>query len=435
MPHLIHRTFAALAVMTTAGCDTVAEITFHNEQLVEVAVQGAVSPRCSSSENVDFLLRMTILTSRDRRLAPGMRFSAMQAPIVPGENFAADNFLFSNGWLFALDADGQDKTCAVAADCREGESCLPLTDMDLDDYYYAPARYCVIPTMLHVSGPPRFHHYRELALSENPSVTSDNANGRTIAFILDNSSSLDGSQQDGIPNDTLATDPYQYRRVGLTAFLEALSVSQEQSPLFEFSAHFANGAGTGGVFVPSETWIKTIGQFKAQVLDKFPTPSGLSPIYEAALMSLEHAIQHGNASYTRALVAFTDGSPSSDTSLAAFQSALGASGQTPLHWIDLQPDGQPPYLPYAARVAQQCGSYYYIGQAAQIPPIMRRIALNTESYWDLNIALSAKPTAGQGYRLATDFAVTLGDMAVYYAAQRKLNNQAVEDDRLFILLP
>jgi len=421
--------------MTAAGCDTVAEITFHNEQLVEVAVQGVVSSRCSSAEGADFALRMTILTSRDRRLEPGMRFSDMQAPIVPGENFVADNILFSDGWLFAVDADGQDRTCASASDCRERESCLPLAGLGLDDYYYAPAQYCVIPTTISLLSAPRFHHYRELTLSENSSVTSDNANGRTIAFILDNSSSLNGSQLDGVPNDMLATDPYQYRRVGLTAFLEALSVSQVQSPLYEFSAHFANGAGMGGVFVPSETWIKTIGQFKAQILDKYPTPSGLSPIYEAALMSLEHAMQHGNAAYTRTLVAFTDGPPSSDTSLAAFQSMLGASGQTPLHWIDLQPDGHPPYLSYAARVAQQCGSYHYIHQPTQIPPIMRRIALNTESYWDIAISLSTKPMAGQGYRLATDFTIRLGDMAVHYAAQRKLSNHAVEDDRLFILLP
>jgi len=422
-----------LSVVLLCGCDTVAEISFDNEQVIEIAPQGLVSSKCDAFDGADAVLRFNVLTSLDKRLVPGHHLSNMEEGILPGKTFAASNIQFSEAWLFEVGSDGNDVTCTSASDCTQGASCLSVDQMGLSEYYYAPGTYCVVPANIKIIGQPQFVHYSAAPIDAE-GVVSQNLNGRSISFMFDNSATLDGSDVDGAANDETASDPWQYRRVGLSSFFDALTYDGV-SGAYEFSMHFANGVGSNGVYAATSRWLKTIAQWKANVMDKFPTPSGASPIWEAVLASAEMLIDSANTAYSRTLVAFTDGAPneSSAESKNEFVKRIGSSTTVGLSWLDYTPEGTGPTYSYAESVALQCGSYYHFHAASQIPVIMRRLALATESWWDIGISFGADLESGHLYKLATLFVVTAGDGAASFAAQRKLDNQAVLDERFVVV--
>ncbi len=422
-----------LSAVLLCGCDTVAEISFDNEQIIEIAPQGLVSNACDAFEGADAVLRFNVLTSLDKRLVPGHHLANMEDAILPGKTFSASNIQFSDAWLFEVGSDGNDISCTHADECTKGASCLTIDQLGLNDYYYAPGAYCVVPAHIQVVSEPRFVHY-SAAPVEADGVISQNMNGRTISFMFDNSATLDGSDYDGAANDDKASDPWQYRRVGLSTFFEALNYNGG-SGSFEFSMHFANGVGSNGVYAMTTHWLKSIAQWKANVMDKFPTPSGASPIWEAVLASADMLINMANTAYSRSLIVFTDGAPneSSAESKSEFVKRISASTTLALSWLDYTTEGTGPTYSYAESVALQCGSYYHFHSASQIPVIMRRLSLATESWWDIGISLGADLESGHLYRLATLFVVTAGDGAASFAAQRKLENQVVLDERFIVV--
>lgn len=430
MSHMRRIMLCALA-MTIAGCDTVAEISFDNEQVMALLPLGFVSPVCDDFGDADAVFRFNAKTSLDHRVVPGKRLVGMESEIMPGSTFGAENVLFSDAWAFEVGADGEDVTCAADAECGQGK-CLSVEQMGLTSYYYAPKRYCVVPLAPGVTAAPRFSHYRDV-LAEGEGVVSQNMNGRSIAFVMDNSATLDGSDRDGTAQDAYATDPYQYRRVGLNAFMEALSEG-EQGP-YEFSTHFANGVGNDGVYDVASSWFRTIAQWKAGVLNKYPTPSGASPIWEAADAALTRLIDQANTAYSRTMVVFTDGAPNDSVgdAYASFDQKLSTPAAIALSWIDYTVEGVSPTRQYAESVAKQCGTYFHFNAADQIPRVMSRIAYATEAWWDVGISLGARLETGKLYRVAANVVLSLGNGAARFEAQRKLENAVVIDDRLFIV--
>lgn len=416
-----------------AGCDTVAELSFDNEQVIDLEPLGFVGTSCASFEGVDTVLRFNVMTSLDARLEPGMQLAGMEGTVLPGVSFGAQNIQFSDSWLFEVDADGSDVTCETATTCQTGASCLTPDEMGLSNYYYAPKRYCVFPVVAEVVGAPTYTHYREVPVVAD-GVTSLNRSGRTVGFVMDNSATLDGSAVDGSANDDVATDPWQYRRVGLTKFFETLTLGQEAGP-FEFSAHFANGVGIDGVYDASSAWLRTVAQWDSAVMDKFPTPSGASPIWEAAQAGIMKIIDKANTAYARSLVVFTDGAPNEGAEAAhmAFMKGVQSATGLGLSWLDYAVEGQGPVRAYADAVALQCGSYYYFNTASQIPQIMHRVSLATAGWWDIGLTLGVKPASGKLYRLATTVVVSLGDGAASFEAQRKQKNEVIMDDRLVLV--
>ena len=421
------------------GCDTTAELTFEDEQIIELVPQGMVSKNCmvlDAETEADEVFRFSVITSFNAHLTPGERYSALGQPLIPGENFYAKDVTFSNSWFFVTDTASEDKTCTSAEDCPTGASCLSAEEMGLSQYYYAnTGKFCVYAAEIEVTSTPAFTHYKTQVLSDNDSVFSDNAQGRTIAFMLDNSASLDGSQLTGIPDPETATDPWQYRKVGLNQFMDGLAMTEDTKPKYEFSAHFANGTGSQGVYDISPAWMHTEEVWNATVMNKYPTPSGYSPIWETAIDAIQKIQDKSTASYTHAMIAITDGMPNegTDESFVEFSRLMKVSQNTALSWLDYEPASQPPYTRYAEMTALGCGSYYLFDNAAQIPQIMRQIALNSESHWDVAIKYSIELPEETTYRLATDIVVKVGNSAVTYSAQRTNNAQnETMDNRLVI---
>ena len=77
----------ALIVMCL-GCDTVAELTFQQEQLLEVVAQGFVDAHCIEDSSIDAGFRFGVLTSFDDRMTPGRRYSVLGDVLTPGENLS-----------------------------------------------------------------------------------------------------------------------------------------------------------------------------------------------------------------------------------------------------------------------------------------------------------------------------------------------------------
>ena len=417
----------------SVGCDTVAELSFDNEQVIDLEPLGFVGTACAPFEGADAVLRFNVLTSLNARFEPGMTLAGMEGPVLPGVSFKADNVQFSEAWLFEIDETGKDVTCDSVEDCEEGATCVTPAQMGLGEFYYAPSKYCVFPVVPSLVASPRYTHYREVPV-EAEGVTSLNRNGRTVSFVLDNSATLDGSGLDGMANDAIATDPWQYRRVGLTRFFEALLLGNAAGP-FEFSAHFANGIGQNGVYDASSAWLRTVAQWNNAVMDKYPTPSGASPIWEAGAAALKKMIDKANTAYSRTLVVFTDGEPNEssqdahDEFIKMVQSANGLG----LSWLDFSAADAGPVRAYADAVALQCGSYFYFNTASQIPQIMQRVAFSTAGGWDVGITLGVRLETGKIYRLATTMVVSVGDGAASFVAQRKQENEVIVDDRLVLV--
>ena len=64
---------------------------------------------------------------------------------------------------------------------------------------------------------------------------------------------------------------------------------------------------------------------------------------------------------------------------------------------------------------------------------MRRLALATESWWDIGVRFGATLPKGRLYRIATTIVVSVGDGAAQFEAQRKLVNEQIIDDRLVVM--
>ena len=397
---------------------------------MEMSVQGFVASACGGSENADARLRWSVITSFDRRLTPGRRYASFGDVLTPGENFKSSHVAFVNSWFFVVDTAGSDVSCTSSESCPTGASCLTADEMGLSAYYYSPSRFCVYPTEVSVLSDPTFTHFREDFQTDNARVMSDNALGRSIGFILDNSSTWDGSTNSGVVDASSATDPWEYRKVGLNDFMDGLAMTEESSPRYEFSAHFANGSGENGVYEASSTWMRSIAQWNAKVMSQYPTPSGGSPIWETANAAVEKMTGEANASYTHALVALTDGAPNAGTEdvLTQFRTRLMATGRIALHWLELTLDDV--HAPYAEIVKLGCGTHYIFDNPVFFSKIMRHIAINSESHWDVDVSFSASLPENQTYRLATTIVVTLGNSAVSYEAQRMNDEAETLDYRL-----
>lgn len=420
------------AAAAMGGCDTVAELTFEEEQLVEAVVQGLADAHCGAPDD-DAVLRFSVVTSQDARMTPAKRYGVLQEPLAPGENFTADDILFGNSWIFVVDrATGRDMACASASDCPKGASCATPDEMGLGSYYYAPGRVCAYATDISVDHAPQFTHFRRNPMPENDSVHTMEKLGRAVAFMIDNSATLDGSWFDGVPNAQKASDPYQYRKVGIGQFMDALSVSDESSPRFEFSAIFANGFGTSGVYDISKAWLRTPAQWLSTVMAHFPSPGGASPVWEAAGAAVSKLIDSADADYRKMMVAFTDGAPNDQTDEAfqTFSSQMAAAGAAAdLFWIGLESGESEISLRYAEMTALGCGSYYLFENPAQIPQIMRNIAINSESFWSVGVRFSAALPKNALYKLATNLVVRVGTGAVSFEAQRVNQQNETVDNR------
>lgn len=387
------------------------------------------------SEGDDAVWTFSVLTSFDRRLTPGRRYAALHDTLRPSENFTADDISFGNAWLFEIDDNGRDQSCSTAADCSDGALCVTPSQMGLQSYYYAPAAVCAFETTLRLNGDPRFFHYRTNVLPDHSLVQSYHADGRSISFVLDNSATLDGSAWTGIPDDSAATDPYQYRKVALNQFMDALRVTDESAPKYEFAALFANGTGNTGVYDISENWLRTFAAWERVVMTNYPTPSGESPLWETGNAAIAKIMNTANAAYRKTLVSLSDG-PANGASQDAQdtfmkQMTMAANAGVNLHWIDFSPasDWSPSF---ANAVKLSCGGYYRIDTASQIPEIMRQIAVNTESEWRIGVKFPASLPSGM-YRLAATIVVKIGDSAVAYEAQRVQESEEALDRRIVVI--
>ena len=423
--------FAGLLV---TACDTVAELTFSDEQLIELNPAGLVQAGCLPNAEADAILRFSVLTSFDEMMIPGKRYAALGDLLAPGLNFGADDIMIGDGWFFVVDTAGNDLGCESAADCPTGASCLTPEEMGLGQYYYAPNKYCAFQTTVSAAYDPVFYHYHDKMTGDDAHVTSSLADGRSFAFVLDNSATLDGSADNGVPDSAKATDPYQYRKVGLNQFMDGLSMGSDAAGKLEFSAILANGSGTNGVYDMSKSWMRSIAVWHSTVMQKYPTPSGGSPVWEAAAASLDKLMESANAGYSHTIIALTDGEPNrgTDEVYKNFSRQLTASDVSAVYWLDFETENAHPHKPYADVASQSCGAYYLFSNAAQFPVIMRNIALNTASHWDVGLKFSANLPAGQMYRLAANIVVRVGKTAVSYEAQRKIEQQSAMDYRLVI---
>ena len=424
---------AALALVLT-GCDTTAELTFQDEQLIETVPQGLVSPACMADmPDADAIFRWSVLTSFDARLTPGKRYGALNAALMPGSNLRAEDITFSDGWFFVVDTAGRDMTCTDVSECPEGAACLTAATMGLSQYYYPPESFCVYQTRIETLHVPRFTHFSSNPQPGNPNVRSEGMDGRSVAFVLDNSATLDGSADTGIPDALKVTDPYEYRKVGLNQFMDGISLSDEKSPRLEYSAHFANGMGASGVYDASEAWIRTDAVWQSKVMSQYPTPSGYSPIWEASEAALLKLRDTANVAYTHAMIALTDGAPNdnSDEAHESFRRLMTAMGsQTSLHWFDFEQTDKPPHARYAEAVRLGCGTYYLFDNPVFFSKMLRNVAINTESHWDAGIKFSARLPEGHMYRLATTFIMKVGNSAVSFEAQRLSEQNETIDYRL-----
>lgn len=422
-----------MAAVFVLGCDTVAELTFEEEQALEL-VPGAMMDAHCGSEGDDAVWTFSVLTSFDRRLTPGRRYAALHDTLRPSENFTANDISFGNAWLFEVGSDGRDRSCSSASDCSSGALCVTPSQMGLQSYYYAPAAVCAFEVSLKPNGDPRFVHYRTNVLPDHPLVQSARADGRSISFILDNSATLDGSALTGIPDDSSATDPYQYRKVALNQFMDALRVTDESTPKYEFAAWFANGTGDTGVYDISENWLRTFAAWERVVMTNYPTPSGESPLWETGNAAVAKVMNSANTAYRKTIVSLSDG-PANGASQEAQdtfmkQMTMAAKANVDLHWIDFSPTGEWS-LAFADAVKLSCGGYYRIDTASQMPEIMRQIAVNTESEWRVGLKFPESLPSDM-YRLAATIVVKIGDSAVAYEAQRVQTSGEAVDRRIVV---
>ena len=87
---------SAVMALALTGCDTTAELTFQDEQLIEAVPQGLVSPECADMPDADAVFRWSVLTSFDARLTPGKRYASLNAVLEPGKNLSAEDITFTN---------------------------------------------------------------------------------------------------------------------------------------------------------------------------------------------------------------------------------------------------------------------------------------------------------------------------------------------------
>ena len=424
---------SAVMALALTGCDTTAELTFQDEQLIEAVPQGLVSPECADMPDADAVFRWSVLTSFDARLTPGKRYASLNAVLEPGKNLSAEDITFTDGWFFVVDTAGRDMTCTDVADCPEGAACLSANTMGLSQYYYPPDSFCVYQTRIETVSVPKFTHFARTPISGNAYVRTDGMDGRSVAFMLDNSATLDGSAATGVPDPKKATDPYEYRKVGLNQFMDGMALTDEKSPRVEYSVHFANGMGTTGVYDVSEAWMRTAAVWQSKVMSQYPTPSGYSPIWEASDAALQKLRDTASVAYTHTMVAMTDGAPNDNTEEAyeAFRRLMTAVGrQTSLHWFDLEQADKPPHTRYAEAVKLGCGTYYLFSNPVFFSQMLRNVAINTESHWDAGIRFSARLPEGRMYRLATTFVMKVGNSAVSFEAQRLNTQNETIDHRL-----
>lgn len=430
-----------LVITASASCDTVGELTFREEQVLDIAPLGLLKTSCGGSlmDNADAVLRMSILTSFDNPMIPGKRYSTLSEPLTPGINFNKENIVLNDGVFFVLDDAGNDKTCQSQDDCNvEGAVCATPQELGVGAYYYAPQRVCALTTQIETVLTPKFTHFKDNLLPENENVSSLNTNGRSFAFMLDNSSSLDGSEATGIPDPLLATDPYQYRKVGLNAFMDGLNLSSDDEKQFEFSAFFANGSGSTGVYEIVPNWLRTEALWNAKIMRFYPSPSGNAPIWETLQATLDKVLSSASTTYRKSVIAFSDGLPAASTQSDLQKTCMtqidaAAKSDINLHWIDLRKNIEDKTLAYANAVALGCGGYYLFDNPYQISSSMRNIAINSESYWDIALHFSATLPQGHLYKLATTVVVKLGSSAIAYEAQR-VNEQNETIDKRFVFV-
>lgn len=421
-------------VNALCGCDTVAELTFEEEQIIEASVQGLVSPVCGNAETSDAVLRFSVLTSLDARMTPGRRYAALGDVLEPGKNFNADDIVFSDGWFFVISEDGTDMTCQSVSDCPENAACMSAAEMGIDQYYYAPSRFCVYATTITPEANPGFTHFKPQSSADNQ-IQSLNADGRSFAFIIDNSATLDGSAETGIPDISAATDPYQYRKVGLNQFMESLALTEETQPRYEFSAHFANGYGETGVYDASPAWMRSEAVWESEVMNKYPSPSGGSPIWETAAAAMQKLQDSANTAYSRTAIAMTDGIPNegTDDAFQVFSRLVQANASMPLHWLELVMSNETTDIRYAQAVSASCGTHYIFNNPVQFSKIMRTLAVNSESYWDVPLKFSVKLPKDRTYRLAATMVATVGNSAVTFEAHRMNEQNETMDYRMIFL--
>ena len=418
-----------LAILPVTSCDTVAELSFRDEQLVELVPGSLLPGACLESGASDAVFAFSVLTSSNARMTPGDRYAALGDPLEPGRNFVANDVQFSDGWFFVVDTVGRDTVCETADDCIEGASCKSADEMGISQYYYAPGKYCVFGVQITAAADPSFYHYRE---NYGGQTSSSNADGLSFAFVIDNSATLDGSFASGVPDASKATDPFQYRIVGLNQFMDGLQTGDV--PKVEFSAHFANGIGENGVFDISKSWMRTFAVWESAVMQKYPSPSGASPIWETASAALAKVMDSANTAYMHTMVALTDGAPNDNTDeiYRSFSRQLSASDVHAVHWLDFGTADAEPNREYAEIAAQSCGTYALFSNASQFSDIMRQIAINVPSHWVAGLKFSTALPAGHIYRLATNVVIRIGHSAVTFEAQRKSDPREAVDDRLVL---
>ena len=84
--------------LLVTGCDTVAELTFQDEQLIELNPVGLLPAGCSQADaDSDAVLRFSVLTSFNEMMMPGKRYSAFGDLLVAGQNFKASHITLSDG--------------------------------------------------------------------------------------------------------------------------------------------------------------------------------------------------------------------------------------------------------------------------------------------------------------------------------------------------
>ena len=151
----------------------------------------------------------------------------------------------------------------------------------------------------------------------------------------------------------------------------------------------------------------------------------------AALQKIQDS---ANTTYSRTVIAITDGTPNNaDDAYSTFSRLVQANANIPLHWLELVTKNQTIDMRYAQAVNESCGTHYIFENPVQFSNIMHRIAINTESYWDLPLTFSAKLPKDNLYRLAVNMVATIGNSAVTFEAQR-INEQNEPIDHRMVFL-
>jgi hypothetical protein len=389
--------------LSSAGCDTVAEISFKRRDFNGASATGFTNAVDCTSTDTELNFRFSPFDGDSILIAPGENVNSVRIDIEgDGRNFISEDIEFFQSFLFP----SPDIDCSSDDDCSDPYSCEPINPFNPDGARFGCGMSIEVETF---QGNVRF--------DEGSSEI------KTIALLMDYSGSLEGTCEDGRFCPHLSTDRNDQR------------ISAAQTFVLKFSrGGFADDSrmcvvSLGGDGRAAVNFLETVdncltGDYNS-VRDRVNTlaigETGRSPVWSAVLETVLQQLDGTQGD--RHIVLFTDGVDDgslADTFEDARAAALDADVQVHVLQLDNPPEDEEteivPHLgpidEYIQIACETGGSYQYAQGPEDLRTMFQNLAVTIGASYEIRAQVAA--TAGDNidpgcYRVATGVRITMAN--------------------------